>query len=369
MQPLLDVFQNYAANRVNKVARYTGSADQVALRYTLPDFFKTILETLGRASDFLVEGSFGNGNIARVPWVGVFRRSITTSAQSGFYIVLLFTEDLSRCYLSLNQGFTEFSQQFSARVALEKIQDAATRSGRLVPRVADAIFGPIDLVATGDLGKGYEAGAIESYEYFASQPPDPETVGRHFRVLLTHYDALYESVGSTLRSLTPSTEGQFQEAALDKAKGAARKGKDEQVSEPSGGVTKPELVSTSSTGYMRRVDVAAAALLLAAFRCEADAIHSTFMTAAKNVPYVEAHHLIPLSRQAEYEFSLDVRANIIALCPNCHRLLHYGRAKDKKPILQRLLRERSIALHEKQIQVQEATLFGYYNSNLLGDQE
>jgi 5-methylcytosine-specific restriction protein A len=39
---------------------------------------------------------------------------------------------------------------------------------------------------------------------------------------------------------------------------------------------------------------------------------------------MEAHHLIPLSTQDYFEYSLDVDANIVCLCPTCHRKLHYG---------------------------------------------
>ena len=45
---------------------------------------------------------------------------------------------------------------------------------------------------------------------------------------------------------------------------------------------------------------------------------------------MEAHHLIPLRMQHDFENSLDVVGNIVSICPNCHRLIHYGRDKDKK---------------------------------------
>ncbi|MCE0554185.1 restriction endonuclease [Bacillus thuringiensis] len=34
--------------------------------------------------------------------------------------------------------------------------------------------------------------------------------------------------------------------------------------------------------------------------------------------------------QHDFENSLDVVGNIVSICPNCHRLIHYGRDKDKK---------------------------------------
>ena len=46
--------------------------------------------------------------------------------------------------------------------------------------------------------------------------------------------------------------------------------------------------------------------------------------------YIEGHHLIPLKYQDEFEYSLDVEANIVSLCPSCHRLLHYGNDYEEK---------------------------------------
>lgn len=44
----------------------------------------------------------------------------------------------------------------------------------------------------------------------------------------------------------------------------------------------------------------------------------------KGEPYLEVHHVIPLSQNGPDEIS-----NAVALCPACHRELHFGRDKDK----------------------------------------
>jgi 5-methylcytosine-specific restriction protein A len=42
-------------------------------------------------------------------------------------------------------------------------------------------------------------------------------------------------------------------------------------------------------------------------------------------PYLETHHIIPLSEGGE-----DTVANTVALCPNCHRKMHVlGKEDDK----------------------------------------
>ncbi|MDR0846146.1 MAG: HNH endonuclease [Lactobacillales bacterium] len=52
--------------------------------------------------------------------------------------------------------------------------------------------------------------------------------------------------------------------------------------------------------------------------------HETFVAHSSGKPYMEAHHLVPISYQPLFEHGIDVVENISCLCPCCHRLLHYG---------------------------------------------
>ena len=56
---------------------------------------------------YVVNGSPGQGNWAAVPWVGIFNKSITTTATRGVYIVYLFSSNCDSVYLTLSQGCTE----------------------------------------------------------------------------------------------------------------------------------------------------------------------------------------------------------------------------------------------------------------------
>lgn len=42
---------------------------------------------------------------------------------------------------------------------------------------------------------------------------------------------------------------------------------------------------------------------------------------------MEPHHLIPLQYHEEFEWSLDVEANVVSLCSECHNQIHYGDGK------------------------------------------
>jgi len=86
---------------------------------------------------------------------------------------------------------------------------------------------------------------------------------------------------------------------------------------------KPEKILGEKNSYRRDNEKAKKSIVLANYKCELDDNHQTFNT-INGKPYMEAHHLIPLSTQDYFEYSLDVDANIVCLCPTCHRKLHYG---------------------------------------------
>ena len=59
---------------------------------------------------YKVKGSVGAGRWADVPWIAVFDKRITTSAQKGVYIVYLLNKDTKELFLTLNQGATDIAQ-------------------------------------------------------------------------------------------------------------------------------------------------------------------------------------------------------------------------------------------------------------------
>lgn len=88
---------------------------------------------------------------------------------------------------------------------------------------------------------------------------------------------------------------------------------------------------------IRDLNVSFNALKLANFQCEVSKDHETFMRKNSKTLYSEGHHLIPLKFQNQFDVNLDVEANIVSLCSNCHNLLHYG--KDYEILLRKLFNE------------------------------
>lgn len=122
---------------------------------------------------------------------------------------------------------------------------------------------------------------------------------------------------------------------------------------------RPESIKIAENSkYKRDVTAARFALRRANFKCEFDNNHASFIRATKNETYMEPHHLIPLSQQELFEFSLDVPANIVSLCSTCHNCIHYG--KDSYILIEKLYVNRKDELEKAGIFVSLAALKRMY---------
>ena len=355
-----NVFGNYYATRLRLAgkAKVIGTPDQTALLSEIPQQIQLYLAAKGRAHLYKIKGSIGLGNIARVPWVGIFRTGVTESAENGYYIVLLFSEDMSRCYLSLNQGITAIEKMYTKQFARRKMLEAATEARKRLSCSPEAHLGKIDLSSTGDLARAYEAAAIVSFEYFNKDLPIDSTFFSHLDELLAHYDLLYREFGANLHALFEVSEGEFQQVVLEKA--AAQQSTDfEDLA-----VTFPK-ANLGTKAFVRSPTVAANAIRAAQFTCEIDSNHWTFSSKAKKQRYVEAHHLIPISQQSLFEASLDIVANVVSLCATCHRMMHFGLPEEKKAHLLGLLKERKNRLREKAIEVKDSDFLQFYSGKVV----
>ena len=93
--------------------------------------------------------------------------------------------------------------------------------------------------------------------------------------------------------------------------------------------------------------------------CAANEGHPTFIK-KDGGRYMEVHHLIPLEWQSGFTYKLDTCANLVPLCPLCHKLIHYGRMEDKRPILTRLYNERKEGLSASGLEITLEELIRFY---------
>lgn len=92
--------------------------------------------------------------------------------------------------------------------------------------------------------------------------------------------------------------------------------------------------------------------------------HITFETNTTKQQYMEAHHLIPI---AYYQLiwnrffkHVDCEQNIVALCPNCHKRIHYGTPAEKKAILDEIYNKKKEVLSSSGIDVTIEELYKFY---------
>lgn len=85
----------------------------------------------------------------------------------------------------------------------------------------------------------------------------------------------------------------------------------------------PKQISVSSNQYYRDPDVKNYVRKRAKGICECCHKKAPFIK-ENGEPYLETHHLIPLA-----EGGGDRIDNVCAVCPNCHRKLHFGTGRDK----------------------------------------
>jgi 5-methylcytosine-specific restriction protein A len=81
----------------------------------------------------------------------------------------------------------------------------------------------------------------------------------------------------------------------------------------------PETRVVTTTVFVRNPDVVAEVLYQANGCCQRCKKPAPFQRSSDGTPYLEVHHKLPLALDGK-----DNVENAIALCPNCHREMHFG---------------------------------------------
>lgn len=361
-------------------ARRTGSPFS-EFEKELPNDISTVA-TLS-STVYRVYGKVGDFQFSEIPWAGIFDRSITTSARRGVYIVFLFSTDGKSVYLSLNQGFNFFSDLYKSK-AIDEIQKMAAYLRTLVggPKFLDII----DLHGTTINAKGYEAGHIIGFKYDLASMPDDAKIVKDIYDLLTAYAAIKSDMGSrsfddyykyliaTYSGVLPGTVPISFPAASStpvKKKKVAKK-----TTSPSTSTViedapiakgEPVIDREAKLKYPRSLKVKDDAKIAASYCCEHAPSHKTFLSSDGVNNYVEAHHLIPMQFQDDFSFSLDVPANVVALCSLCHDQIHHGETVGKNVILRDLWNKRKDRLDKAGLKIDVVKLLDYYKVEIEDD--
>jgi 5-methylcytosine-specific restriction enzyme A len=303
---------------------------------------------------YKIQGSIGQGNPSEIPWICIFDKEVTKSAQQGFYIVYLFNSKMEGVYLSLNQGWTQYENEFGTKEGKIQIKRVSSYSKSILRGDQGFSYNDINLDATKILGEGYELGNICSKYYPINAIPSDEEIVDDLRNLIGVYRELKALVGSDIINIKGGiSEDHFQEEIQESKRKEL----------PEGKIEKKYKVDVKQTNiWVRDSNVAYTALDNASFLCENDIAHSTFISARTNKQFVEAHHLVPMEFQGDFEVSIDVPENIVSLCPNCHRAFHYSTNETKLKLVTAVFRKREWLLKKRGIIIHLKKLLEYYNT-------
>ena len=239
---------------------------------------------------------------AHVPWVGLFDPAITSGAEHGFYIVYLFSADMKRVFLSINQGTTELKDELgSGEETFNELRSRAAIMRERAPYFQKRLkLRTIDLASDQFFPRGYEAGHAFGCEYRIASLPVEAVLLQDLKEAIRLYRILIVQGGGSILS-----DGDAADAGLEKAT-----------------ITEKRFY-VAHRKIERNPRAANAAKQAHGLICQACGFDFETVYGDAAAGYIEAHHLIPLSKIPEGQsVELDPTRDFAVLCANCHRTIH-----------------------------------------------
>lgn len=281
---------------------FANAGEKVAVTEGVPNALKPLLRDRTR---YLVEGSAGQGDWTKTPWVAVLDQSITTTTQEGFYLVYLLSHGCERLYCVLGQGCTRLKDESGIPTAREELRRrAAVMRQRLSNRIARLKPIDIDLNATGWRADLYEASGIVGCEYSANALPQETDLIADFHEAMALYKFLARDGGwNADDEIAHEAEEDGVSGTLDYQKSYRLHRRAERNHAHSRLVKKHHKPVCAACGFETKAHY--------------------HVVPEERIDILEAHHLIPLSRLADGEdVRFDITKDFALLCPNCHRMIH-----------------------------------------------
>jgi 5-methylcytosine-specific restriction protein A len=296
---LEEVSKNFLAA---KVQPFAGHPLGTFLRNTAPAEIRDALP----GQNLTFAGSSGSmGRWTHVPWIGIYDPAVTTGAQHGYYLVYLFSTDMSRVYLSMNQGTTEVVHEFGQnRTALEELRRRSALMRDRVPEQRDRLrVAEIDLGGSTYFPRGYEAGhAFGTVYQTDSIPPETELAADLHEGLRLYRLLLGRGGVSAISSDNAEDDHDAGNSLTERRRYVVHR----------------NIERNSAAG--RR------AKSMHGYVCQACEFDFEAVYGELGHQYIEAHHLTPLASLPEdIEVPVDPKTDFAVLCSNCHRMVHRPR--------------------------------------------
>ncbi len=284
---------------------YLAASQQGFAQHPLADFIRnefrdSVRQAAGDNERLIFKGSAGQGTWARGPWVGIFDTLVTTGAQSGFYPVYLFREDMKGAYLSLNQGMTEARKLYKSDAKTALLARASNYRAMLGSQIGGFPELTIDLAPSAPTNDTafYEAGNICAKYYSADKLPDEAALVSDLVRMLALYELL--ATGAINTEAASIQEGD----------------------EPDGIDFEDATKFRMHKRIERNAALAKKVKKQLGFTCEVCRTNFEERYGAIGRDFIEAHHLRPLASLKGKKVAMDPSKDFAVLCANCHRMIH-----------------------------------------------
>jgi 5-methylcytosine-specific restriction protein A len=298
------VLDNFLNSRKEKM-----SGSDISYQTICKDIPIDIKELISNNDRYLVEGSVGVGNWASVPWVAIFDKLVTTSAQSGYYPVFLFRDDMSGFYLSLGIGVTNVRLEYKKSKKIEEV--LKIQSHNMYSRIEEVPKGffsstekPIQLRFTNtnntSLAKNYEDGCVIAKFYPSNNLPLELDLKLDIQNLLKVYEDL------TYNTLSDSAD-----EAVEQIKDFPKFVGVEKLKE-----VKQHIRIERNQRLIKEVKKRKGYIC----ECCGMDFEKVYGEIGKN--FIEAHHKQPIATLKGDLVELDAEKDFYVLCSNCHSMIH-----------------------------------------------
>ncbi|MCR5218694.1 DUF3578 domain-containing protein [Treponema sp.] len=200
---LKDLFTKFTNNYLASTREeFTNHPIGTLVRATIPnEIFKT---NIINENDYQIKGSVGQGNWAAIPWICIFDKKITTTAQEGIYIVYLLSKNGESLYLTLNQGCTKVKNDKGKIDAIQYLHDTANKIQQKI-KTTDFQVGPnINLGSDiSELGQLYTEGTIFFKEYKQNLIPEDNVLQDDLKKMISLYKEYANTFLKDEKTLTP----------------------------------------------------------------------------------------------------------------------------------------------------------------------
>lgn len=155
-----------------------------------------------------VKASCGTGGWTYYPWIAIFNPEITKTIQEGVYVVYLFSQDMKRLYLTLNQGFTNLKKELGSKKCKAVMSERRTKIRNTINK--------LNFTEDNNLNVGkdeYEEGCIFYKEYKIENMPTNEVFIEDLKNMISIYEEYYNKIFLNLKQ---DFNNEIVEAVLEK---------------------------------------------------------------------------------------------------------------------------------------------------------